>query len=75
MQSQTVRVQMAMPDVMLMAEVILTACLFASIGNRALTIKGFHPDRALPTYGMTRYPYLPGSKPQFFQGFSVLWER
>ena len=45
-------------------------------------IKGFLPEWANPTYRLVRtlyllfllmvtYPYLPGSKSQFFQGFSV----
>ncbi len=56
--------------------------LFDSLDSGALQIRGFHPDWAMPSYRLSRtlflffllmvsYPYLPGSKSQFFQGFSV----
>jgi small-conductance mechanosensitive channel len=56
--------------------------LFDSLNNGTLSIRGFHPEWSQPTYRLTRtlflvfllmvsYPYLPGSKSQFFQGFSV----
>ncbi len=56
--------------------------LFDSLENGELKIQGFHPDWAMPSYRLARtlfllfllmvsYPYLPGSKSQFFQGFSV----
>lgn len=56
--------------------------LFDSLESGALEIRGFHRDWASPTYRLARtlfllfllmvsYPYLPGSKSQFFQGFSV----
>jgi small-conductance mechanosensitive channel len=56
--------------------------LFDSLDKGDLQIRGFHPEWSQPTYRLTRtlflafllmvsYPYLPGSKSQFFQGFSV----
>lgn len=56
--------------------------LFNSLESGALKIQGFHPEWALPSYRLSRtlfllfllmvsYPYLPGSRSQFFQGFSV----
>jgi small-conductance mechanosensitive channel len=56
--------------------------LFTSLDNGSLVIGGFMQEWALPTYRLVRtlfvlflvmvtYPYLPGSKSQFFQGFSV----
>jgi small-conductance mechanosensitive channel len=56
--------------------------VFTSLETGAFTIKGFLPEWANPTYRLIRtlfllfllmvsYPYLPGSKSQFFQGFSV----
>ena len=56
--------------------------LFDSLDRGALQIRGFHQEWAMPTYRLSRtlflvfllmvsYPYLPGSKSQFFQGFSV----
>ena len=53
-----------------------------SIETRALVIRGFEPEWALPTYKLVRflffifllmvsYPYLPGASSRFFQGFSV----
>ena len=55
---------------------------FTSIENGTLQVAGFLPEWAAPTYRLLRtlflifllmvtYPYLPGSKSQFFQGFSV----
>jgi small-conductance mechanosensitive channel len=56
--------------------------LFTSVETGSLQIKGFLPEWANPTYRLIRtlfllfllmvaFPYLPGSKSQFFQGFSV----
>ena len=56
--------------------------LFHSLDIGTLVIKGFYPEWAMPTHKLLRttfllfllmvsYPYLPGSKSQFFQGFSV----
>jgi len=56
--------------------------LFRALGSGSLTIRGFHPEWAEPTYKLSRtllllfllmvsFPYLPGSGSQFFQGFSV----
>jgi small-conductance mechanosensitive channel len=55
---------------------------FNSLENGTLVVRGFVPEWANPTYRLVRtlfllfvlmvtYPYLPGSKSQFFQGFSV----
>jgi small-conductance mechanosensitive channel len=55
---------------------------FTSLESGSLVIGGFPPEWAIPTYRLIRtlfvlfivmvtYPYLPGSKSQFFQGFSV----
>ncbi len=55
---------------------------FNSIENGAIVVTGFLPEWSIPTYRLVRtlfllfllmvsYPYLPGSKSQFFQGFSV----
>jgi len=59
-----------------------TKYLFTSIEKGTLTIGGFLPEWAIPTYRLVRtllllfllmvtYPYLPGAKSQFLQGFSV----
>ena len=56
--------------------------LFTSIEQGTVVIGRFLPEWANPTYRLVRtllllfllmvtYPYLPGSKSQFFQGFSV----
>ena len=50
--------------------------------NSRNNVRGFLPEWAIPTYRLVRtlfllfllmvtYPYLPGSKSEFFQGFSV----
>lgn len=55
---------------------------FTSLDNGSLVIGRFPQEWAIPTYRLVRtllvlfvtmviYPYLPGSKSQFFQGFSV----
>jgi small-conductance mechanosensitive channel len=55
---------------------------FNSIRDGTLTIPGFQPEWASPTYKLIRFvimlfllmvsfPYLPGAGSQFFQGFSV----
>ena len=55
---------------------------FTSLDNGSLVIGEFPQEWAIPTYRLIRtlfvlflvmvtYPYLPGSKSQFFQGFSV----
>jgi len=60
----------------------LTKYVFTSLENGSLVIGGFPKEWAIPTYRLVRtlfllflvmvtYPYLPGSKSQFFQGFSV----
>lgn len=56
--------------------------LSAEIGRESLTIKGFHPEWAKPTYAIIRFlfiflvlilifPHLPGSGTAAFQGISV----
>ncbi len=56
--------------------------LFDSLDKGTLQVVGFHSEWAWPSYRLARtlfllfllmvsYPYLPGSKSQFFQGFSV----
>ncbi len=56
--------------------------VFDSLGDGSLTISGFLPEWAEPTYKLCRtllylfllmvsYPYLPGSNSEFFKGFSV----
>ena len=55
---------------------------FTSLDNGSLVVGGFPAEWAIPTYRLIRtlfvlfivmvsYPYLPGSRSQFFQGFSV----
>jgi small-conductance mechanosensitive channel len=52
------------------------------IKNESITIKGFYPDWAMPTYNIIRvvlyafmfvaiFPYLPGSNSKVFQGVTV----
>jgi len=59
-----------------------TKYFFTSVERGTLVMRGFVPEWANPTYRLVRtlfvvflvmvtYPYLPGSKSQFFQGFSV----
>jgi small-conductance mechanosensitive channel len=56
--------------------------LFTSLDNGSLVIRDFPAEWANPTYRLVRtlfllfllmvtFPYLPGAKSQFFQGFSV----
>jgi small-conductance mechanosensitive channel len=56
--------------------------LFDAVGSRTVTIAGFDPEWARPTYKMARfgllafavvvaYPYLPGSESAAFKGISV----
>ncbi len=56
--------------------------LTKEVENKALVIKGFHPEWALPTFNIIRillyafmfiiiFPYLPGSDSPIFQGVSV----
>lgn len=55
---------------------------FRSLESGAITLRGFPQEWALPTYRLSRtlvlvfilmvsYPYLPGSKSEFFHGFSL----
>lgn len=56
--------------------------IFEEIKNEKLKINGFHPDWAMPTYGIARvllyafmiiliFPHLPGSDSDVFKGVSV----
>lgn len=60
----------------------LVKYIFNEINEEKLTIPGFHPDWAMPTYGIVRmllfafmivliYPFLPGSGSDIFKGVSV----
>jgi small-conductance mechanosensitive channel len=60
----------------------LTRVLFIEIGKKTITLSGFHPDWAMPTYKIARFfllaitgivvfPYLPGAKSPAFQGISI----
>jgi small-conductance mechanosensitive channel len=60
----------------------LTRIIFLEIGKQTITLSGFHPDWAAPTYKIVRFmifaitaiaifPYLPGSKSPAFQGISI----
>ncbi len=59
-----------------------TRFFLAAVGKRDITLPGFDPDWADPTYKLARvgiilftmvvsYPYLPGSQSEVFKGFSV----
>jgi small-conductance mechanosensitive channel len=56
--------------------------VFDALATGSLTLRGFHPDWAEPTYKLVRtllflfllmvsFPFLPGAGTQFFQGFSL----
>ncbi len=56
--------------------------IFTEIENEKLKISGFHPDWAIPTFGIIKFllyafmfvlifPYLPGSSSNIFKGVSV----
>ena len=60
----------------------LVKYIFNEINEEKLTIPGFHPDWAMPTYSIVRmllfafmivliYPFLPGSGSDIFKGVSV----
>lgn len=59
-----------------------TRVIFAEIGKGNITLSGFHPEWAEPTYKIARFllliaaaivvfPYLPGSKSPAFRGISI----
>lgn len=59
-----------------------TRFIFSAIENRTITIRGFYPDWAPPTFNIARFliivvalvaafPYLPGSDSPAFKGISV----
>ena len=56
--------------------------IFTQIGKQNITLSGFYPEWAEPTYKIVRFlvivltiivifPYLPGSKSPAFQGISI----
>ena len=60
----------------------LVKYIFTEINDEKLTIPGFHPDWAMPTYSIFRillyafmfvliFPFLPGSNSAIFKGVSV----
>lgn len=60
----------------------LVKLLFEGLGSGALSLQGFHPDWAEPTYKLARllvlafalvigFPYLPGSQSEAFKGVGL----
>jgi small-conductance mechanosensitive channel len=60
----------------------LLRVVFAEMGKTTISISGFHPEWAAPTYKIARFlvivlaavaafPYLPGAKSPAFQGISI----
>jgi small-conductance mechanosensitive channel len=60
----------------------LVKFIATEISNGAITLKGFYPEWAIPTYNIIRvlmyafmfvviFPYLPGSQSKVFQGVTV----
>ncbi len=60
----------------------ITRLLFLGLSAGAVTLPGFDPDWAMPTYGLVRivivalgivvaYPYVPGSDSDAFKGVSI----
>jgi len=60
----------------------LTRHFFEDLARSAITLKGFYPEWAMPTYRLVRllvitfaavvaYPYIPGSSSQAFKGVSL----
>jgi small-conductance mechanosensitive channel len=60
----------------------LVGLIFRGIAGGALTVQGFHPDWAMPTYKLARllvfafalvvcFPYLPGSQSEAFKGVGL----
>jgi small-conductance mechanosensitive channel len=60
----------------------LTRHFFEDVSRRTITLKGFYPEWAMPTYRLVRllvitfaavvaYPYIPGSSSQAFKGVSL----
>jgi small-conductance mechanosensitive channel len=61
----------------------LARLFFEAVERRQVTLSGFEPDWAVPTYRILRlaivafglviaYPYIPGSRSPAFQGISIL---
>ncbi len=61
----------------------LIRLFFEAVGRGAVTLTGFEPDWAMPTYKLVRlaviafgvvvaYPYIPGSRTDAFKGLSIL---
>lgn len=62
----------------------IARALFDELGKGTLTLRGFYPEWALPTYNIVRvliaafavvvaFPYLPGAKSPAFQGVSIFF--
>lgn len=79
-----------LPDLIFLALLLLIAryalrlsCLFfEAVGRGSVTLQGFDPDWAAPSYRLARlavivftvivaYPYIPGSSSQAFKGISI----
>ena len=61
---------------------VITICTYVEVERRNVTLRGFYPDWAMPTYKIIRFliiafavvmvfPYLPGSDSPAFKGVSV----
>jgi len=79
-----------LPNVFFIAVIVLVSLyvtkfiriIFGEIGKQTITLPGFYPEWADPTYKIVRFliltftiivifPYLPGSKSPAFQGISI----
>ena len=79
-----------LPNVFFIAVIVLLSfyftrfvrIIFAEIGKQTITLPGFYPEWAQPTYKIVRFlilaltvvvvfPYLPGSKSPAFQGITI----
>ncbi len=79
-----------LPNVFFIAVIVLISfyvtkfirIIFGEIGKQTITLPGFYPEWAEPTYKIVRFlvftltlivifPYLPGSKSPAFQGISI----
>ena len=79
-----------LPNVFFIAVIVLVSLyvtkfiriIFGEIGKETITLPGFYPEWAEPTYKIVRFliftftvivifPYLPGSKSPAFQGISI----
>jgi small-conductance mechanosensitive channel len=81
-----------LPNLFFLAAIVVVAYyvtrfvkfLFIQVARGALTLPGFYPDWAMPTYKIARFliaaftlvvafPYLPGSSSPAFQGVSIFF--